>query len=456
MPLSPRQRARERQLTPEDLIRRLEELEGSQKPSRYIVAYSGGLDSTVLLHALSRPGGRAGAPIVAVHVNHALNPDAERWEHHCRRFAERLGVRFIPRRIDIPAADPSGPEAAARERRYAAIAELVEPGDHVLTAHHEEDQAETLLLNLMRGSGSAGLAGIGAVQPFGTGLLLRPLLGVPREAIEAYAAAHALEWCDDPSNADSRFDRNYLRREILPAFRRRWPAVSARLARSAGLLAEANELLGELAELDLERLGGDPARLDLEALRLLSPARQRNVLRHAIRRLGLPMAPSARLDQAVRELLTAAPDAQPLVRWPGGELRRYRGNVYVLPPFAYRAPSDALALRADGRPVRLGDSLGALQLERGVPGGLDPGIVGDGLRVAFRAGGEALRPAGRAHTQALKKLLQEQGVLPWMREFVPLLYADGALVAVGDLWVAEEAVCAEGYRVRWTDRPTLF
>ncbi|HEX2139784.1 MAG TPA: tRNA lysidine(34) synthetase TilS [Woeseiaceae bacterium] len=443
-------------MRPEDLIRWLQELEGSHKPSRYVVAYSGGLDSTVLLHALCRATGRRGVPIVAVHVNHALHADAARWEDHCRRVAEGLGIEFIRRRIDIPPADPRGPEAAARARRYAAIAELVQPGDHVLTAHHQDDQAETLLLNLMRGSGAAGLAGIGPVQPLGKGLLLRPLLNVPREAIEAYAAAHALEWCEDPSNADSRFDRNYLRREILPVFRRRWPAVSARLARSAGLLAEANGLQTELAEVDLATLGGDPARLDLEALRQLAAARQRNVLRHAIRRLGLPGAPSARLEQAVRELLSAAPDAQPLVRWPGGELRRYRGSLYVLPPFAYRAPTDPLALPADGRPIRLGDSLGALQLERGVSGGIDPELVGEGLRVAFRSGGEALRPAGRRHTHRLKKLLQEQGVLPWMREFLPLLYKDEKLVAVGDLWLAQEAVCDDGYVVRWLERPPLF
>ena len=456
MPLTCGGRARETRLTPEDLIQRLKALGGSQAPSRYVVAYSGGLDSTVLLHALSQAGERVGAPVVALHVNHALHPEAPHWERHCRDFAERLGVEFVERRIDIPPADPRGPEAAARERRYAAIAAFAEPGDPVLTAHHEDDQAETLLLNLMRGSGAAGLAGIGGVKPLGKGLLLRPLLDVPRRQIEAYAAEHALEWCEDPSNVDSRFDRNYLRREILPAFRRRWPAVSARLAHSAGLLAEANELQGELAALDLATLGGDPARLDLEALRLLSPPRQRNVLRHAIRCLGLAAAPGKRLQQAVRELLTAAPDAQPLVRWPGGELRRYRGRVYVLPPFAYAPPADGLTLPADGRALALGDSLGALQLESAASGGIAPALVGEGLRVAFRAGGEALRPVGRGHTQPLKKLLQEQGVLPWMRECVPLLYADSMLVAVGDLWVAEEAAGDEGYVVRWTNRPPLF
>ena len=441
-------------MTPDDLLQRLDELAGPDVPARRLVACSGGLDSTVLLHALCRAGART-APITAVHVHHGLHADADRWERHCRRFAGQLGVDFIERRIEIPAPDPRGPEAAARAARYAALAELVQPGDHLLTAHHEEDQAETLLLNLMRGSGAAGLAGIGAVQPFGKGLLLRPLLGVPRAALEAYAAAHALEWCEDPSNADTRFDRNFLRREILPALRRRWPAASASLARSARLLGEASELQDELAALDLAALGGDPARLEAAGLAQLSAARQRNLLRHAIRRLGLPAAPGTRLEQAVHELLPAARDAQPLVRWPGGELRRYRGVVYVLPPLESGVPPEPLSLPADGSAVSLGDALGCLALERAARG-IDPALVGDGLRVAFRAGGETLRPGGRTHTQPLKKLLQEQGVLPWMRDRVPLLYADDRLVAVGDLWMAEEALCADGYVVRWIDKPALF
>lgn len=441
-------------VTPDDLIQRLDELAGSAEPARYLVAYSGGLDSTVLLHALRRAAARS-APITAVHVNHGLQADADSWERRCRRFAEQLGVDYIERRIELPAADPRGPEGAARAARYAALLELVQAGDHLLTAHHEDDQAETLLLNLMRGSGAAGLAGIGPVQPFGKGLLLRPLLDVPRAKLEDYAAAHALEWCEDPSNADTRFDRNFLRREILPALRRRWPAVSSRLARSARLLREASELQDELAALDLAALGGDPARLGLTALRGLSPARQRNVLRLAIRRLGLPAAPSTRLEQAVRELLPAARDAQPLVRWPGGELRRFRRFVYVLPPLEYRVPPEDMVLAADGSTLPLGGALGSLALERAARG-IDPLLVEDGLRVRFRAGGETLRPAGRSHTQPLKKLLQERGVLPWMRGFVPLLYADRQLVAVGDLWTAEQAMCTEGYVVRWLERPLLF
>lgn len=437
------------------LMQRLEELEASATPSRYLVAFSGGLDSTVLLHALWRARARHGAPIVAVHVNHALQPDAPRWQEHCRRFAEGLGVELLERTIDVPAADPRGTEAAARELRYALLAELVLAGDHVLTAHHQEDQAETLLLNLMRGSGAAGLAGIGARQPLGHGLLLRPLLDVPRAEIEAHAARYRLEWCEDPSNADLRFDRNFVRREILPALRRRWPAVAARLGKTAELLAETAQLTAELAQLDLAALGGDPARLDLGLLAQWSPARQRNLLRHAIRRLRLPPAPATRLDQVVRELVPAPGDAQPLVRWPGAEIRRYRDLLYILPRVGYAARPEAPALRADGRAVGLGPSLGRLVLERTQAGGIDPALAEQGLRIAFRAGGEKLRPAGRGHTHALGKLLQEAGIVPWMRGFLPLLYAGDTLVAVADLWTADDARRECGYAVHWLDKPPL-
>src|SRR5690606_15996046 len=221
-----------------------------------------------------------------------------------------------------------------------------------------DDQAETLLLNLLRGSGVAGLAGIGARRPLGEALLLRPLLEVPRAEIEQHARAHGLDWCEDPSNVDVAFDRNFLRREILPALCRRWPAAPASLARSAGLLAEAAELAAELAARDLEDLGGDPARLPVAALGRLSGARRRNVRRYPIRRLGLPPPPAARLARIVHELMPAAPDAVPLVHWDGAEVRRYREHVYVL-AVVHRVAQPAGELRDDGREVALGPGLGA-------------------------------------------------------------------------------------------------
>ena len=311
--------------TAERLLQRLAELHAGVVPNRYVVAFSGGLDSTVLLHALASLRERQPVPLIAVHCNHGLQPDAADWENHCERFAHRLGVTFILRRLVISPGDRRGIEAAARDARYASLRDVMSDGDTVLSAHHEDDQAETLVLNLLRGSGAGGVAGIGAMQRFGPGRLCRPLLDVPRSDLLRYATDAALDWVEDPSNVDTRFDRNWLRQEIMPRFEARWPGAAAGLRRSASLASETRELLNELADLDLARVGrppGEPDRLDVPGLRSLSAARQRNVLRRAIARCGLPPAPARRLVEAVESLLPASPDAQPLVRWPGTELRR--------------------------------------------------------------------------------------------------------------------------------------
>lgn len=437
---------------------RLDDLGGAlAEPTRYVVAYSGGLDSTVLLHALSMGLRSLASPaaLVAVHIDHQLHPDSTAWADHCERYAGSLGVRFERRSAHIPRDAGEGIEAAARVARYAILESLLETGDWLLSAHHENDQAETLLLNLMRGSGLAGLAGIGSSRPIGKGWLLRPLLGVPRSELERYAAAEALAWVEDPSNAESRYDRNFLRNEVLPLLRTRWPAAAGSLRRSADLAAEAAALLAELAELDLAD-AGVPARLDLAVLRRLPLPRQRNLLRHAIRRLGLPLPPATRLTQIVEELAGAREDAQPFVSWPGVEVRRYRDHVYLLresPP----VPGDVTELLLpDQAPLALGVGRGSLVLDPAGGPGIRPSVASAGLRVTWREGGERFRPKGHAQTHSLKKLLQEAGIVPWQRAKIPLLYCDERLVAVGDLWIAADFVGEDGYRVRWLERPELF
>ena len=428
-------------------------------PLRWLVAFSGGIDSTVLLHALADCHGKIEQQVVAVHVDHALHPDSTSWESHCQQFAEGLGIQYLSRQVAVAEDTGSGPEAAARQARYAAFHQLVNPGDCLLSAHHEDDQAETLLLNLMRGSGFAGLAGIGAMQDFSQGRLLRPLLGIPLAAIEAYAARHKLSWLEDPSNSDTRFDRNFLRKEIMPKLASRWPAVSARLKQSADLAGEGSDLLNDLADLDLEKIG-NPERMTITALQDLSLARQRNVLRRSIRRCGLPPAPATRLYQAVHELIPAREDAQPVVAWPGAELRRYRQHLYVLPEMpavdTADVKTDGNILSVAGDMLQLGPGMGALSLDEGKKGGIDPQTAQRGLELRYRQGGEEIRLAGHDCTHKLKKLLQQEGVLPWMRARLPLLYANDRLIAVADLWVAADCVSTPGYAVRWHERPELF
>lgn len=438
---------------PENLEERLAELRGAgPAPARYLVGYSGGIDSTVLLHALSRIA--SPTPVIAVHVDHQLHPLSAEWREHCRAFAGSIGADFVERRAVIADGAGFGLEAAAREARYDLFEALVQKDDWLLSAHHENDQAETLFLNLFRGSGLGGLAGIGVSRTFGQGRLVRPLLGVSREAIEDYARRNNLAWIDDPSNLDSRFDRNFLRNEILPRLRSRWPAVSARLGRSAELAAEASDLLAELARIDLEA-AGDAGRLDAGAVQALSPARRRNLLRYAIRRAGLPAPPAKRLEQIVAELIGARADAAPLVTWPGAEVRRYRDRIYLLP--ASLVPEEVVGrvLVPGGPGIDLGPGLGRLYLDEAAGAGIDPALVARGLELRFREGGERIRPAGHDCTHKLKTLLQDASIVPWMRARIPLLFSGDDLVAVGDLWIAAECSAPDGYVVRWDDRPEI-
>jgi tRNA(Ile)-lysidine synthase len=435
------------------LTERLTALSAAEPAARWLVAFSGGIDSTVLLHALASSPEREQEEIVAIHVNHGLHADAPDWEQHCRDYAGKLGVTCITRQVTVDSELKSGPEAAARQARYAVLQTLMEEGDCLLSAHHEEDQAETLLLNLLRGSGVAGLAGIGAVQTFGRGRLLRPLLGVSGAAIHDYAKRHELAWIDDPSNADTRFDRNFLRQDVLPQLAARWPAAAARLKQSADLASEASELLKDLADIDIATADG-PGRLDLGALRQFSPARQRNLLRQAVSLCGLPPPPATRLYQAVHELIPAREDAQPLVAWPGAELRRYRDHLYVMPAMA-NLPDEPLALLRPEESLDLGPGMGRLNLDPDAGRGISPDLANAGLRVRYRHGGEEIRPAGHDCTHKLKKLLQQEGIVPWMRERLPLLYSGDQLVAVADLWIAEECMQPTGFGVSWRDRCPL-
>ena len=436
----------------DELQQRLQALTAGFAVSRWLVAFSGGIDSTVLLHALAT--GPTQRPRLAIHVDHALHPDSALWAAHCEATSLRLDVPYACRRVSVTGTAEYGPEAAARKARYAAFLSFMQSGDCLLSGHHEDDQAETLLLNLVRGSGPAGLAGIGARQSFGRGLLLRPLLGVASRDIEAYARRHELDWIDDPSNADTRFDRNFVRQEVLPKLASRWPAVANRLRRSAELVSEANELLNELADMDLACCGS-PARLSLSTMAGLTQPRQRNLLRRAVRLCGLPPPPATRMYQAVHELIPAREDAQPLVSWPGAELRRYRDYLYVLPQRVAVGDAPGALLRPCGTVLRLGPGQGTLAIVDTGSRGIDPAIVGQGLRVRYREGGEALRISGEGATRKLKKLLQEARVLPWMRDRLPLLYAGNALVAVADLWISADHSAARGLAVEWRGKPAL-
>ncbi len=401
------------------------------------MAYSGGPDSHALLHAMVRLRSELHAPLAAVHVHHGLHPGAGEWVRHCERVCRDLGIALQVVEVDARPAAGESPEAAARRARYAALGEMLGGGDILLTAHHCDDQAETVLLQLLRGAGPPGLAGMPALSPLGRGWLARPLLGVSRAALRAYGRDEGLEPVWDPSNADERYTRNFLRRRILEILRGRWPGVTRTLARVAAQQAEAARLLDELAAIDLRAARApQPGALLCSTLRALPEARRRNALRAWVRERGLAAPSAAQLHRLMEDVLGARDDAQPVTRWPGAEVRRYRDCLYASPPLGAHDPAVVLAWDLS-TPLELpgGGSLEAEDADgRGVA---VAAAAGGAVQVRFRRGGEQCRPAGRGHTRALKKLLQESAVPPWDRERMPLVYVGDRLAAVGDLYVCE-------------------
>ena len=419
---------------------------------RYHVAYSGGLDSHVLLFSLHALRSELPGELCAIHVNHNLNERAGEWAEHCRRICDKLGIKLDV--IEIEAGAPKGEsqEAWARKMRYNAMGKRIKTNEMLLTAHNRDDQAETLLLQLMRGSGPAGLAAMPAFCPFGAGWHGRPLLNYGRKELHDYAAAGGLTWIEDDSNLDRRFDRNFIRHEVLPGLRERWPSVTETLARAARLQVQSADLLEELAAQDLDAcLADEMEALNIRRLKKLSLARRANLLRHWIKRSGLPGPDSRQLQQILTDVLEARAAANPCVSWPGAEVRRYQDRIFVMQPLPEAGGGTRINWKLD-EPCRL--PLGYLRARRGRGEGLRAGACPDGvLQVGFRAGGEVIRREGSQHHQQLKKLFQEYAIPPWLREYVPLLYIGDELAAVAGQWIAGEFAAApeeESWQVTWT------
>jgi tRNA(Ile)-lysidine synthase len=431
-------------------------LHGLPRPAAGLcVAFSGGLDSTVLLTALARRSGPiALLPLRAVHVDHGLLPQSRQWSRRCVEVSTSLGVPCQLLEVDARAPRGASPEAWARRVRRAAFVAALAADEVLLTAHHADDQLETVLLQLLRGGGPAGIAGMPRIAPLGAGWQARPLLGVMREALRRWADAARLDWIEDPGNRELRFDRNFLRHTVLPALRARWPQAALTVGQSAALTAEAVALAGLAAETDLASVR-EGRTLPMAALTRLPEPRQRAVLRAWIAGCGLPL-PSARTLAALRrDLWRAAPDRVPCARWRDARVYRYRERLYAdretpLPAdVARRWPAgEAIAPAAGGR----------LELRPTTGKGLSRARLPPVLELRPRQGGELFRPSPGAHARPLRKWLQERGVLPWLRDRVPLVYAGETLVAIGDLGYGGEFAARDGeesWLIHWSERPVL-
>jgi len=430
--------------------------EGGVPPGRWCVALSGGLDSTVLLAALA--ASRAEVPLAglrAIHVDHGLHPDSALWSERCQSLSARLGVDCAILRIDAAGGRGDSPEAAARAARYAALKAALQPGEVLLTAHHADDQLEGVLLQWLRGGGLRAIAGMRPLAPFGSGWHARPMLGFVRDDLSAWADQEGLSWLEDPSNRDLRFDRNYLRHEVLPGVRRRWPAAARTIGRVGEQAAELLTLDAESAAADLLGLC-EGATLSLAGLRPLAPARQRRALRAWLAGREVPLPAAATLEALRRDMLAASPDRVPETRWPGAVVHRYRGRLYADRP-DLAAGSWAPGDWRPGDKFELG-AAGRLELRATTGSGLSRARLSTPLRVARRSPGSRFQPAGSTHRRVLGKWLQDRGVLPWLRAQLPLVYAGQELVAVGDLAYGSRAAAAAdepSWEIVWSGRPAL-
>lgn len=439
--------------------------------ARIAIAFSGGLDSSVLLDAAVRMAGAQ--RLVALHVHHGLSPNADQWLAHCEATARAYGVAFDARRVTLAREHAVGVEAAAREARYGALDAMcaAHGAQSLWLAQHADDQAETVLLQWLRGAGMAGLAAMAPAREVAGGVpRVRPLLNLLRTQLERYARAHHLHWIEDESNADTRYARNALRHDVMPALAAHFPGFRDAFARTAAHAAAAQRLLDDLARIDLREVGRDESdTLSHAGLVALDDARALNLLRYWMRSLGSPAASTARLADALRQLREIAHEDEGhalRVDHAGRTLRCYRGRVFWEAPRAHAEPPSAAGEGEGGgrEPISMnwrGEEVWRLAPWRGSyvfapadasdPDAVPESVLRSAALVArARTGGERLRDEAANVSRTLKNLFQARGVPAWERD-VPLLYVGGTLLFVPRIGVNRGAFDApdDAHGVRW-------
>lgn len=396
---------------------------------KFLIAYSGGLDSHVLLHTLYQHQKKhPEIQLRAIHIHHGLSPFADEWQMHCEAVCVELGINCLLRKINIKSGSLSL-EEAARVARYAVFKELIQADECLLTAHTLDDQAETLLLQLLRGAGIKGMSAMPDKISFACGLFIRPLLIFSRNELMQYAHEQGLQWIEDESNMNLRFDRNYLRRQIIPSLQNRWPAVNKVVSRVAAHCAESSALLDELAMLDFQRAKGPCENtLCIDILTALNAPRQRNLIRYWLRTLNFPMPSDIKLKQLQHDFLYCRKCANPLIQWQNVEIRRYQNHLYAMGSLPAHDPQIIIPWNLKA-PLNLPNDLGVLLPEH-ITHRAWLLNQSEKVTVRFRQGGERCGLQGRQGTRVLKKLLQEWHMPPWLRDRVPLIYCGEKLIEI--------------------------
>lgn len=402
---------------------------------RFCIAYSGGVDSHVLLHALAEcQKQHADISLRAVHVHHGLSPKADAWASHCKNICDSLNIELLVKKIHVKKTTKQSLENLARIERYAVFKDILQENESLLTAHHQDDQAETLLLQLFRGAGPKGLSAIAQTAKFGKGELLRPLLNFSREELVHYATCCKLTWVEDESNSDVNFDRNYLRHEIFPRLRHRWPGITTTLSRAARHCGEISLILQEDAERCLKNIcDTDTKTLSVTYLLELSPAQQRNIIRYWLSIQGFPLPSEKKLLELQQNFLCTRRDAEPLITWQDTEIRRFRSKIYALSPAKeFDHTQECVWHLTEDLNLPNMEVLKLSSLEKM---GIDC-LTLQSVVVKFRQGGEKIQYKGL--NRSLKKLFQEWHIPTWLRNRIPLLYQHSRLIAVYDYCICDD------------------
>lgn len=416
---------------------------------RVFIAYSGGVDSHVLLHLATTSGIKS--KITAVYVNHGLQNEANLWAQHCKEVSRALGLNFICLDVNAQKSNRQSPEEVARDARYTALKTLLAENDVLLVGQHREDQMESVLLQLFRGAGVKGLSGMPLLADFGLGVLCRPLLERAKQEIQHYAVDHGLSWIEDPSNKRDDFDRNYLRNTILPQLTQRWPSLDKTIARSARHCASVDRITQDLGNDLLSRLYQKEDRtLIISFLLELDINKQHLVIRQWFSYLQLRMPSEKILQRILSEVVLAKSSGNPEVQVGGYLIKRYRNKLYCL----ILRPKEDFAEQqwsVEQSFLKLNESQ---QLELVVS---DTGILNSiwsdsTISVRYRKSAEKIRLPGREGRHTLKKLFQESGIPPWERNKIPLIYINNKLAVITGLWLSADFMShkkGQCYQVSW-------
>ena len=423
---------------------------------KFLLAFSGGVDSMVLLDLLMNLV-KESDQLRVIHINHNLNEYSDDWAQFSSKVCEKYDLPLINASVK-PKRQGKGLEAEARALRYQSFREIIQDNEYLLTGHHQDDQMETLLYRIFRGTGISGLRAIRRKTKFGKGFLYRPMLNVSRDKIEEYAHLKDLKWICDSSNDDSNYDRNFLRKDIIPLIKKRWPSVEKKVSRLAVIAEQNQSLLNEFAIEDIGKLK-NYNHLDVRTLSGKSYPRIVNIFRFMINKNNMGVPSMQVLNEGIKTLMHSKSES-PSMTWNDYSIRRYKHRLYFLNS-SLNSPNNLLAeISWDiKKTINLGENLGSIQARFLTGDGISLDKCPKSLAIKYRKGGEEIKPSGHKITKSLKNLFQENNVLPWVRDKIPLIYVDQELISVGDLWFNQDYKAnnnEDGFLVTWDKKMDII